>query len=180
MVFLQIEPQSRRSEWRKLVSLRDLEPGCRGLAFRIEPLIGYSRARERPLDDFLLAAKLQWNEAVRPICAYYTSLRNAHNAAAVTVKEFKDRKAELRGAVRALKARKLELKQAFAEYEAQLDTLETLRWSGRDAADEMQKARDGMAVARELAAALLEQARKKVEDVGHQRPAPDIIAGAAL
>ena len=151
-VRLRVSPMSRRHVWRAPLDPARFRADCVALQYALNPPVGYADARQRPLDPFILDARLRWNALVAQLCQELDRLCQLHNGADITLSEFNERKVLLTDLVRRLAEKQRRLDVAIERYRD-----EQLSW---------EKARaEGNPTLVEAAAVRLRRARSAVEDV---------------
>ena len=121
-VRIQVAPGVDRRVWRDPLQPEQYRAPARRLLYTAEPPVGYAEARHVPGQSLAVALRLNWNAAVRPLADSFDRLRERHNAADVTLREFNSRQDELLAALAALADLKQQLDGQLAEYEANLPT----------------------------------------------------------
>lgn len=123
-VRLRVSPDSRRHEWRDVISADQFTAPCRKVFYVVEPRVGYAEARRHPLEGYALSARMRWNKITAALCDHFDELRRQHNAASITIQEFDERLTMLQDVLKELSEKKAGLDAAIEQHEAAAQSLE--------------------------------------------------------
>lgn len=173
-VRLRVSPDADQSESRKFVSAEEFCGAYQELRYEVEPPIGYAKARQQPLEPFILNAKARWNRALESLCHYFDQLCQRHNRGEITAQGYDDREDELRAALLELTDRREQLDTALEELEecarAASDAGRTEE--GEEAGTEPGRARARMKEIRARMEGVLGDALRRIESLDRgERPA---------
>ena len=176
LIRLREAPGSDRHVWRAPLDVQQFASPCEDLFYVVEPPIGYSMARHRPLKGFTLQAKARWTTAVMPLSSLFESLAGRHNRAELSVQEFETARAQLLEATARLAEKKAALDAVLEQYDAARAAAAL-----PDAnAVQKERAEEHMQDARSRAETLIEDGRRYVESLTAPHSPPPAEGGTAV